>query len=60
MDNNTHYENDLVSVTNEPTVSYGGLAEFDLQNDENLYSHEDVFREFARRLNQRIGSNIPI
>jgi len=63
MDNKqskTHFENDLFSIVSEPVVSYGDLAKFDLQCDEDLYAHEDVFREFARRLNQRIGANIPV
>jgi len=53
-------ENDLVSMVRDPLVPYCNSLELDSQSGEELYSHEDVFREFARRLNQRIGTNIPV
>ncbi len=54
------YQNpETSSVANEPQTEYV-IQSNDLFKEDRLYSHEEVFKEFARRLNERIGTNIPL
>jgi hypothetical protein len=45
---------------NEPQAEYIIQSETDLFSENRLYSHEEVFREFAKKLNQKIGTDIPL
>jgi hypothetical protein len=48
------------SVLKETEVMYEKQPKTDLLDKEKLYSHDEVFKEFAERLNGRIGTNIPL
>jgi len=58
--NKKYQMHDSLSVINEPQVEYGLQYEIDLFSEERLYSHDEVFKEFAKRLNHKIGTNIPL
>ncbi len=45
-------------MANESMIEYETKSDIKLFEEDRLYSHEEVFDEFAKQLNKRIGTNI--